>query len=212
MQKEFLYQNENRDYKVVVTYKYTRYIRCYYRNNMFKVTAPYMTGVKKIREILDKFYPSLVKRNPRINGIGEDYIYLFGNKIEIGDSGTLILDEHIAIKYKNKDDLKRKLKKYFLTYISHRVRYYESIMHTVSNDVHVREMYTRYGSNSITRHSLSFSFILIHYSREIIDSIVVHELAHCFISGHGEDFYKVVYKYCPNYKELHTKLRKGEFL
>ena len=41
--------------------------------------------------------------------------------------------------------------------------------------------------------------------------VCVHELAHILVYDHSKEFYDVVYKYYPNYKECHTKLRKGEF-
>ena len=46
---------------------------------------------------------------------------------------------------------------------------------------------------------------------EIIDSVIIHELAHHFVYDHSDNFYKVVYKYCPNYDILRKKLIKAEF-
>ena len=39
-------------------------------------------------------------------------------------------------------------------------------------------MYTRYGSNSIGKKSITYSTILMHYSPDVIDSVIVHEIAH----------------------------------
>ena len=57
---------------------------------------------------------------------------------------------------------------------------------------------------------LTFDKDLIHYSLEIIDSIVIHELAHYYYHDHSHSFYNMVLKYCPNYKELQRKLTYGE--
>ena len=107
--------------------------------------------------------------------------------------------------------LEKKLKKWFLKYITYRHREYEKKMKTCMNKVRVRKMFTRYGSNSVGRKSITYSTILMHYSSDVIDSVIVHELAHCFEHNHGPNFYKIVRKYCPNYDDLHTRLKKGVY-
>ena len=47
--------------------------------------------------------------------------------------------------------------------------------------VSVKKMTSRYGSNSSQTHTVSYSLVLLHYSVEIIDSVIVHELAHDFV-------------------------------
>ena len=66
-----------------------------------------------------------------------------------------------------------------------------------------------FGSNSSRTHTLSFQINIMHYSEEIIETVVIHELAHEFERNHGKKFYNIVYKYCPRYKELQKKLKKG---
>ena len=76
-------------------------------------------------------------------------------------------------------------------------------------NIKIRKMKTRYASNSLKTHSITFQMNLIHYSKEIIDSIVVHELAHEFYRNHQKRFYQCVEKYFSNYKEVNLKLKKG---
>ena len=117
-----------------------------------------------------------------------------------------------VLKYKDREQLEKKLKKWFLEYITSRNQYYEQVMGIrTPYKVRVRKMTTRYGSNSKSTHSITYSMVLMHYSCEIIDSVIVHELAHHFVRDHSKKFYNVVYQYCPNYKALHKRLRKGEF-
>ena len=68
-----------------------------------------------------------------------------------------------------------------------------------------------YGTNTLGSHKIILSSYLIHFSMDIIDSVIVHELAHFYIRNHSKSFYNVVYKFCPKYDELHKKLSGGIF-
>lgn len=58
---------------------------------------------------------------------------------------------------------------------------------------------TRYGSCS-GRNSISFSCLLMRHSPEIIDYVVLHELAHTCHHNHGKQFWSLVKKYMPDYQ------------
>ena len=45
------------------------------------------------------------------------------------------------------------------------------------------------------------------YPPEAIDYVVVHELAHIVHKNHGAEFYKLIEKYLPDYKERVKMLR-----
>ena len=64
-----------------------------------------------------------------------------------------------------------------------RHRYYEKIIGVKKPyKVKIRKMTTRYGSNSLTTHSITYSLVLVHYSIDVVDSIIIHELAHAFVA------------------------------
>ena len=209
MVSTFIYTHEDKSYTVNLTTKRVRSIRYRYRDGIFVVTAPYLTKKEVIIKGLDKFYDRLTKQNPHCSGQTDDYIYLLGKKISLQSEGKIIFTDGSSLIYHNKEELEKKLKKWFLGYITYRHRNYEKTMKSYENKVRVRKMYTRYGSNSIGKKSITYSTILMHYSPDVIDSVIVHEIAHCFETGHDAKFYKIVRKYCPNYDYLHEKLRKG---
>ena len=210
MQKHFFYNYEDKNYLVEVTYKRSRTISYRYKGDRFVVYAPYLTSQKSIVKGLDKYAERLIDDNAHLTGENEDYIYVLGKKIYKKNKEIVFSDGSI-ISFENDEELHKKLKKWFLSLMTRRTRYYEKLMGTYENKVSVRDMTTRYGSNTPSNHSIRYSMVLLHFSVDCIDSIIVHELAHCFIHGHGEDFYKVVYKYYPNYKYAHKKIRKGVF-
>lgn len=47
----------------------------------------------------------------------------------------------------------------------------------------------------------SFALDLVTKPKECIEAVVVHELCHLFAAGHSADFYALMEKYLPDYKE-----------
>lgn len=65
---------------------------------------------------------------------------------------------------------------------------------------------TRWGSCS-PKNNLSFSRRLVMTPLEVIDYVVVHELAHTIHHNHSKRFWKLVEKWMPDYKERRKQLR-----
>lgn len=213
LKEETVYLHNGKEYKVVITRKRMRTIRYYYKDGTFKISAPFHYASKKmIMDGLNKYADKLINLDARELASGDNFIYLLGHKISISFPGEMNFSDGSVLEYKDREQLEKKLKKWFLEYITSRNQYYEQVMGIrMPYKVRVRKMTTRYGSNSKSTHSITYSLVLMHYSCEIIDSVIVHELAHHFVRDHSQKFYNVVYQYCPNYKVLHKRLRKGEF-
>ena len=213
LKEETVYLHNGKEYKVVITRKRMRTIRYYYKDGTFKISAPFHYASKKmIMDGLNKYADKLINLDARELASGDNFIYLLGHKISISFPGEMNFSDGSVLEYKDREQLEKKLKKWFLEYITSRNQYYEQVMGIrMPYKVRVRKMTTRYGSNSKSTHSITYSLVLMHYSCEIIDSVIVHELAHHFVRDHSQKFYNVVYQYCPNYKVLHKRLRKVEF-
>ena len=210
MNKEFVYQVDNKDYRVIVTYKRIRNIHFRFDGESFLVSAPRLVSLKQIKSGLDKYAKKLIKRSVKMNAETSEYIYILGKKIELIYPGYLALESEL-ISYKDNKQLHTKLRKWFLNYLTARTDFFMKVMGAPHYLVKLRQMKSRYGSNNKSTKTITYSLVLIHYSPEIIDSVIIHELAHCFAYNHGDNFYKVVYKYCPNYDILRKKLIKAEF-
>ncbi len=81
-----------------------------------------------------------------------------------------------------------------------KVSYYSSIMGVEPSSVKINSAKKRYGSCS-GKNSLNFSLYLIDKDERFIDYVVVHELAHIVHHNHSKDFYALIEKYMPDYKE-----------
>jgi predicted metal-dependent hydrolase len=77
--------------------------------------------------------------------------------------------------------------------------------------VSVRDQRTRWGSAS-RRGTLSFSWRLVMCPPDVLDYVVVHELAHLRWAGHGARFWSLVRRYCPRADEHRRWLREHHAL
>ena len=211
MTSKSTYVLDGQEYEVLITYKRIRNIHFRYENGVFLVSCPRLVRMSAIKSGLDKYARKLRDRNPKSQAFGEDYVYLFGHKIPVTYPGSIRLKDETEIAFKDKDDLLKKMRKVFLKYMTSRTNDYANSMKCPSYVVKVRQMKSRYGSNNRSAKTITYSMTLIHYSARIIDSVIVHELAHCFVYNHSDSFYRVVYKYCPEYDKLRKKLIRAEF-
>ena len=84
--------------------------------------------------------------------------------------------------------------------IEARCRYYAPVMGVSYGTVTIREQKTRWGSCS-AKGNLNFNWKLVLMPQEILDYVVVHELAHRIQMNHSAAFWAEVEKILPDYKE-----------
>ena len=86
------------------------------------------------------------------------------------------------------------------------VEYYAKIMGITYGRITIREQKTRWGSCS-SAGNLNFNWKLILQPGEVMDYVVVHELAHRREMNHSKAFWKIVEAVLPDYKERRKKLK-----
>ena len=208
--KNFIYKVNDKEYEVVIIHKRVKNVTVRFKDEKFVVSCPYYTNKFLVVPLLDKYAENLIKRSTKPSPVSENGIYLFGQFNELSYPGVLHLGTK-EISFKDNEDLMTKLKPIFKDYVEQRVRYYEKQMNVESYEVRVQNMKTRFGSNSKHTKTLNFSMSLIHFDPEVIDSVVVHELAHILVFNHSKQFYDVVYRYCPDYPKYRKMLIKGVY-
>ena len=90
--------------------------------------------------------------------------------------------------------------------IEARCRYYAPVMGVSYGTVTIREQKTRWGSCS-AKGNLNFNWKLVLMPPEILDYVVVHELAHRIQMNHSAAFWAEVGKILPDYKERRQWLK-----
>jgi predicted metal-dependent hydrolase len=90
--------------------------------------------------------------------------------------------------------------------IEARTKVFSEKMSLFPKELSFRSQKTRWGSCSANG-NLSFNWRLIVAPAEVIDYVIVHELAHLRHHNHSQNFWNLVASILPNYRELRKWLR-----
>ena len=95
-----------------------------------------------------------------------------------------------------------------LAYIPPRVAYYANRMGVTYGRITIRNQKTRWGSCS-SNGNLNFNCLLMLTPPEVIDSVIVHELAHRKEMNHSQRFYDEILKVFPDYRKYDRWLKEN---
>lgn len=105
------------------------------------------------------------------------------------------------------EDLSREEVQQILDNFSVAVECWAKKMGITYGNITVRNQRTRWGSCS-SKGNLNFNYRLHYLPVELMDYVIIHELAHRRHMNHSAAFYQEVARYCPNYKECEAQLKK----
>lgn len=107
-----------------------------------------------------------------------------------------------------KKTLDRFLKATAEKYIVPRTHQLAKIMDISFRNITLREQKSRWGSCS-SQGNLNFNWRLVHYPPEIIDYVIIHELAHREEMNHSPAFWAIVRHYDPAYLQHRGWLKRN---
>ena len=111
-----------------------------------------------------------------------------------------------SIKKLTADEI-RQLAKQALEVIPARVQHYASLIGVTYGRITIRNQRSKWGSCS-SKGNLNFNYRLHYLPQELMDYVVVHELAHRVYMNHSDKFWALVERYIPDYKECQRRLRE----
>jgi len=94
----------------------------------------------------------------------------------------------------------------YLTNIIHK---YANAMNVEFNSFKIRDYKARWGSCS-SQGDLSFNWRIFMAPKSVIDSVVVHELAHLKHFNHSPKFWRLVFSIYPDYDQQHQWLKDNQ--
>jgi hypothetical protein len=90
-----------------------------------------------------------------------------------------------------------------------RIKHFNAIYNFKFQRIAIRNQKTRWGSCS-KKGNLNFNYKIVLLPPELADYIVVHELCHLGELNHSRNFWALVEKTVPNWRELRMSLRKDQ--
>ncbi len=92
--------------------------------------------------------------------------------------------------------------------IGERVRKFQEIMNVQPKEIKIRNYKARWGSHN-GKGVITFNLFLVMAPLEIVDYVVVHELAHLIENNHSKKFWCQVEKILPDYRQRRIWLREN---
>ena len=92
-------------------------------------------------------------------------------------------------------------------YLNRRSKYWASKMGVSYSSISIKNYRSKWGDcNSIK--GISYNWRIMFAPQSVIDYVVVHELCHLTHMNHSKEFWALVTKYCPNWKEKRLWLKE----
>lgn len=176
------------------------------------VTTNYFVSKKKIEELINNnksFIDKALTKN--IKKKEDNSFKLFGNNYDIiyGFNNTEI--EENKIYTKDKKTLEKYLSKYIYNIYEERLSFWYNIFEEKipTPNLKIRKMTSRWGVCNLKNKNVTLNLELSKYNKEALDYVIVHELSHFMYPNHSKDFWTLVSKYYPRYKEVRKYLKNS---
>jgi len=146
----------------------------------------------------------------------EDELLLFGEIYSVDtQEATYLRDKLNKVKNRNSQNILKCYDDFYKymsnRYLTQRISEYSQIMKLDYTGLKFRKMKSRWGSCN-SRQEITLNTQLIKVKKDLIDYVVVHELAHLVHMNHSKKFHNLVEKYLPNSKLLRKELKNIRLL
>lgn len=166
----------------------------------------------------NKFENRFYNQNDTINYLGKVYIIKI---IKNEKNGVELKDNLFILKLKDPESEALKLKTITKWYKEQTLALFTQTNEHISSkfaklnipkaNLRIRKMISRWGSCKINGSSITINSRLIYYPYECIEAVFIHEYAHFIFYYHDKNFYALVQKIMPKYKECDKILKEGKW-
>ena len=185
------------------------------------VRAPHLLSMNKIHDFINEKKKWVNKQQKIINNrlndsaFDKDMALMLGSlypiKIKTDQSEKLTFNgEEFLVRSSDQElihsSLKKWYKKKFREVAIPRLTYFADQYNLSVNQVRIKEQRTLWGSCS-SRNNINLNYLLIMAPMNVIDYVIIHELAHTIHRNHSSHFWKTVESMMPNFKEAKTWLK-----
>lgn len=204
-------------------------------DNTVWVIAPIDANDEEIQSRVEKKAPWIAKQQRFFNGrpekliqpewvSGENIFYLgrqYRLKIHVGEPDVKLAGKYLNVTVKEKEDKKKISDLVNTWYLKHaRTKFEErmALLHPIlerenlkMNTLMIRKLEKRWGSCT-AKGNIVVNADLIKAPINCIDYVLIHEICHLKHHDHGNKFWTLLNKYCPDWTVLKNKLENGSWL
>lgn len=173
-----------------------------------------LTTKKQIQKILDENALSIYKmiqkkqksimKKEQFRYLGKEYVTVFNENCK-----SIVIDNNI-IYAPNERKLnkwyKEEMKKLYLERLKYNYQKFEE--NIPFPNLKIREMKTRWGVCNVKTKTITLNSLLFRENIICLDYVIIHELSHLIYFNHSKNFWNLVEKYFPNYKEIRKSLKE----
>lgn len=202
----------NKEYQIEVIRKNNKNTYLRVKDNKIVVTTNYLTSNRTISKLITSNKEFIDRALTKSISKSEDTSFkLFGREYDViyGFKDTEV--DNNKIYTKDEKSLNKYLSLYITNIYSERLDYWYNIFEEdipVPN-LKIRKMTSRWGVCNIKKHNVTLNSELSKYDIKALDYVIVHELSHFIHHNHSKDFWLLVGKYYPKYKEVRKYLRNS---
>lgn len=232
LQSDFTYENQVISYQIVQTNRKTVAIMIDKEANVI-IRAPLYMREKQIKRIVlenrEQIYKAYQKANIKadveaiISMKDLSVIPFYGKEFQVYLQSTgsreRILDDGKCIEifvHSDEEGINERARNLLETWYRKKGKdvfvktsqMYAEMMGTSFEKIAIKDQKTRWGSCS-NHKNLNFNWRLLMMPKEVLDYVVIHELAHTIEMNHSKQFWAHVEKLMPNYK-IYRKFLKEE--
>ena len=186
------------------------YIRV--KNGKIMVTTNFLTSNSSSKKLIMNNIASIKKMidtdSKKMDK--EENFYYFGRKYDIiyGFNEVEFTDDKIYAQNRQKFDkyIEKEIKKIYQSRLDYWYSQFEEKI-PVPN-LKIRKMTSRWGVCNIRSHNVTLNYNLSKYDECCLDYVIVHELSHFIHHDHSRNFWLLVEKYYPKYKECKKMLKE----
>lgn len=209
------YQLNGMNYEIIIEKKRNKHIYMRVKEDgKIHVSCPMFTSKRHIMDLIlanEEALSNMARKREKSTQKNEEFYY-FGKKYDIivvsGLTDILVKEDYIYTPSKKDLDL-------WLKYQEKEIfeQHYRHIYHQFEEQIgcprlRMRTMKTRWGVCNKKSDTITLNTNLIHYPVACLDYVIVHEFCHLVFFDHSKNFWNLVSKYCPNYKEIRKILKE----
>ena len=204
----------NKIYNVEIIYKNNKNMYLRIKDDLkIVVTAPLKISEKKIQKFVESNIDyiskviiqkeeALAKKQDKFQYLGKlyDICYINERKIFLGDEKALI-GKNVNIDNWYKKNATEVFENYYNScFQNFKEAKYKPLLK-------IRKMKGKWGVCNITNKTITLNLELIKLNPKYLIYVIYHELCHLKHPNHSKDFWTLVEKYVPNYKQIKKEMK-----